>query len=700
MPFRSPKITKSERIAPSSATAEQRRISAPAVAWPREIQGTSTPAFYQTGLFRLLLVWASLLAIFYIGSCGYPRLLDQIDGQYAGAAREMISRNDWLVPTQNSIPRLRKPPLAYWMEILSLRSFGENEFAARLPICLATFAWFIATAGLAYECSRDKLTSLASSLILATFFGTFQFCHLIMPEPAFGFLTTFSFWLLVRLARVGEGSLPVRHSRPFAALFSQNLAKSDPRDPPVSEPSVAATARGKYVLRSGSFSRRAGIRLRRLLRKTASSAIATSDRQRALPQSELILLWVSMAAAVLCKGAHGLLLPLSVLSVAAIFRPALRVVCRRVIFNSTGWLIFIALVLPWYLAVEHRYPGFILDQFGNEQVNQVLGRRWPVDGDRLGLLNFWLEQFAVLFPWTLLIPGAAATTFRILRINPRISQNALLLLLWFGIYSVTITFANLQDYYLLICLPVIAIWLAWALGQGLPRLFSAWFPGLLLILLGAGGIIFSGQPIAPLLSPDGTGHGEQPTINSVASALVNVAGSTGRTLSNLLLLFGIGAIVFGLLIILFRRQKLAPIIFLPPFVLLICLLGLTGEIALQDYLSSASIASVIERNSDPNTLIVSEGDISDRTSLFFYLHRQLHWLDGIPAQEYAARRYGIGADLYLKKADVVAAWHSSRKVCIIVDNASLNSLTEDLEVAPNAVHVLATTPTDAVVVNW
>ncbi|HYZ73930.1 MAG TPA: phospholipid carrier-dependent glycosyltransferase, partial [Chthoniobacterales bacterium] len=195
MPFRSPKITKSERIAPSSV------ISAPPIAWPPEIQRTSKAAFYQTGLFRLLLVWASLLGVFYIGSCGYPRLLDQIDGQYAGAAREMISRNDWLVPTQNSIPRLRKPPLAYWMEILSLRSFGENEFAARVPICLATFGWFIATAGLAYECTREKLTSLASSLILATFFGTFQFCHLIMPEPAFGFLTTFSFWLLVRLAR-------------------------------------------------------------------------------------------------------------------------------------------------------------------------------------------------------------------------------------------------------------------------------------------------------------------------------------------------------------------------------------------------------------------------------------------------------------------------------------------------------------------
>jgi 4-amino-4-deoxy-L-arabinose transferase-like glycosyltransferase len=659
MPFRSPKITNSERIAPSSA------ISAPAVSWPPEIRGTGEPQFYRTGLFRLLLLWASLLGVFYIGSCGYPRLLDQIDGQYAGAAREMISRNDWLVPTQNSIPRLRKPPLAYWMEILSLRSFGENEFAARLPICLATFAWFIATAGLAYECTRDKLTSLASSLILATFFGTFQFCHLVMPEPAFGFLTTLSFWLLLRLARKIPG---VREGGPFSNGPQHGL---------------------KNVL-GDTVSRPIAIH------HLSSEASAKEESSITL---ELTLLWVSMAAAVLCKGAHGLLLPLGVLAVAAIFRPALWAVCRRVIFNPAGWLIFIALVLPWYLAVEHRYPGFILDQFGNEQVNQVLGRRWPVDGDHLGLLNFWLEQFAVLFPWTLLIPGAALTSFRILRRNPRISQNGLLLLLWFGIYSVAITFANLQDYYLLICLPVIAIWLAWSLNQGLPRLFSAWFPGLLLILLGAGGIIFSGQPLAPLLSPDGTGRGEQPAINSVASALVNVAGATGRTLSHILLLFGIGALAFGVLIIWFRRQKLAPVIFLPPFVLLICLLGLTGEVALQDYLSSASIASVIERNSDQNTLIISEGDISDRTSLFFYLHRQLHWLDGIPAQEYAARRYGIGADLYLKKAEVVAAWHTARKVCLIVDSHSLTSLAEELKVDPKLLHLLITTPTDVVVVN-
>jgi hypothetical protein len=199
-------------------------------------------------------------------------------------------------------------------------------------------------------------------------------------------------------------------------------------------------------------------------------------------------------------------------------------------------------------------------------------------------------------------------------------------------------------------------------------------------------------------SGDG-GRGEQPAINSVASALVNVAGGTGRTLSNVLLLFGVCAIVVGLLIVLFRRQSLAPVIILPLFVLLICLLGLAAEVALQDYLSSASIAGVIERNSDANTLIVSQGDISDRTSLYFYLRRQLHWLGGEPAQEYAARRYGKGADLYVKSADVAAAWNSPRQVCIVLDHHSLNSLAEELQVDANTIHVLATTPTDVLVVN-
>src|SRR6516165_11690339 len=86
-----------------------------------------------------------VLVAVYVGTSGVPRLFDQIDGQYAGAAREMIERGDWLTPTQDSVPRLQRPPLVYWFEIASLGVLGKNEFAARLPIALAALGWFAAT---------------------------------------------------------------------------------------------------------------------------------------------------------------------------------------------------------------------------------------------------------------------------------------------------------------------------------------------------------------------------------------------------------------------------------------------------------------------------------------------------------------------------------------------------------------------------
>src|ERR1700747_1078840 len=98
---------------------------------------------------RAWVIALGVLFAVYLVTCGVPRLFDQIDGQYAGAAREMMVRNDWLIPTQDGVPRLQKPPLVYWCEALSMSVLGVNEFAARLPVALATVGWFLATGLLA-----------------------------------------------------------------------------------------------------------------------------------------------------------------------------------------------------------------------------------------------------------------------------------------------------------------------------------------------------------------------------------------------------------------------------------------------------------------------------------------------------------------------------------------------------------------------
>ena len=98
----------------------------------------------------------------------------------------MMERGDWLIPTQNGVPRLQKPPLVYWCEVLSMSVFGVNEFGARFPVALATVGWFLATGLLARRVVGTWSAGLAGALTLAMFTGTFFFTHLVMPEAFSG----------------------------------------------------------------------------------------------------------------------------------------------------------------------------------------------------------------------------------------------------------------------------------------------------------------------------------------------------------------------------------------------------------------------------------------------------------------------------------------------------------------------------------
>jgi 4-amino-4-deoxy-L-arabinose transferase-like glycosyltransferase len=84
----------------------------------------------------------AVLALFlFLGSRG---LNEPDEGRYAELGREMAVSGDWLVPHLNGFPHFQKPPLLYWLTALSLRVFGVNEWAARLPSALAALATVLA----------------------------------------------------------------------------------------------------------------------------------------------------------------------------------------------------------------------------------------------------------------------------------------------------------------------------------------------------------------------------------------------------------------------------------------------------------------------------------------------------------------------------------------------------------------------------
>lgn len=162
-----------------------------------------------------------IVAIAYLATCGVPRLFDQIDGQYAGAAREMIARGDWLTPTQDGVPRLQKPPLVYWCEIASFSVLGTNEYAARFPVAIATIGWFVATGLVAYRITGSRRAGTAASLLLSICVGSFLFTHLVMPEPFLACIIAFTFWCLI--CGIQAGSAGKRDRWFLAAWFLISL---------------------------------------------------------------------------------------------------------------------------------------------------------------------------------------------------------------------------------------------------------------------------------------------------------------------------------------------------------------------------------------------------------------------------------------------------------------------------------------------
>lgn len=69
---------------------------------------------------------------------GHYRTLSSHEAYAVVPAREMLETGDWIVPRFAGVPRLQKPPLAYWSIAASARVCGElDEFAARLPAAVS-----------------------------------------------------------------------------------------------------------------------------------------------------------------------------------------------------------------------------------------------------------------------------------------------------------------------------------------------------------------------------------------------------------------------------------------------------------------------------------------------------------------------------------------------------------------------------------
>jgi 4-amino-4-deoxy-L-arabinose transferase-like glycosyltransferase len=144
-------------------------------------------------LLGIVLVRLALLPL-------YP-ILDQSEARYATIAMWMADRGDWVTPTMDgSTPFWAKPPLAFWLSAASIKVFGLNEFAVRLPSLLIYVAiiWMTFLIG---RDARGRAFGLLAACAFASMGLAFFMAGAVMTDPGLTLGTTMSmvaFWFAMK----------------------------------------------------------------------------------------------------------------------------------------------------------------------------------------------------------------------------------------------------------------------------------------------------------------------------------------------------------------------------------------------------------------------------------------------------------------------------------------------------------------------
>ena len=313
-----------------------------------------------------LLILTGLWLILFFAALFAPPLLDDADATHASAARHMALTGDLVTLRVDGIRYLEKAPLPYWLVAICFRLFGFNAFAAHLPqaigVLLLAFLGFF-WVDRAFSARAAFYTGLAT----LTSAGVFLFTRYFIPEVLLSlFLCT--------------------------ALYSLLRSLENNRD-------LSSTARSVNSTEPQAESRRSG----------RTSAFFS-------PAAHAYLMWTALALAVLTKGLVALVFffgtAIVYLTLTGDYKK------WRSLKPFSGSLLFLAIAAPWHILAGLRNTGgmnghgFFWFYFINEHFLRFLGRRYPMDYNKLPGSLFWSLHLVWLFPWSLFCGALLLQAYR------------------------------------------------------------------------------------------------------------------------------------------------------------------------------------------------------------------------------------------------------------------------------------------------
>ena len=400
-----------------------------------------------------ILILLGLWLVIFFAALFSPPLLDDADATHANAARHMALSGDLVTLRVNGIRYLEKAPLSYWLVAVSFRIFGFNTFAAHLPqafgvllLALLGFHWA--------ERAFHARTAFYTGLAVLTSAGVFLFTRYFIPEVLLSLFLSTALYTFLRslqpadtdpgeweraksVANRGGGEIEsitngnvkeeieltttpgapffpvsperVGHSRAIAnRTISPNPKPSLPAEGQRRE-KIPASLPGAPYLDSEMWAFAPGAN--RSLPLDTNSVLSTEAKRRVEtpaffpPALYPYSMWTALALAVLTKGLVALVFFLGAAVVHLVLTSQYKY--WRALKPLSGTLLFLAIAAPWHILAGLRNTGgmdghgFFWFYFINEHVLRFLGRRYPMDYNKLPGYLFWSLHLVWLFPWAL-----------------------------------------------------------------------------------------------------------------------------------------------------------------------------------------------------------------------------------------------------------------------------------------------------------
>ncbi len=427
--------------------------------------------------------------------------------------------------------------------------------------------------------------------------------------------------------------------------------------------------------------------------------------------SRFYLTWAALALAMLAK---GLVAPVFFCAAAVLYLWLTGDWRRwRQLRLFSGILLFLAIAAPWHILAGLRNPGaghpvgniptpgnvhgFFYFYFINEQVLRFLGRRYPVDYNKLPFVLYWSLHLVWLFPWSIYLPvvvrrawtarghwlrGMRPALYSIAERPARFrSRTTWLLAMYAAFVLVFFSLSTNQEYYTYpVYFPLLLLTAgALASEEGEPAGVSKWLTGAqaALALVGIVAAVALGYGLWSSRSiPSGSDIGALLAHRDVAGYTLSMShlfDLTGPSFAALRLPAGLAAagLLLGPVVAwVLRRQRhhfeaTVSVAFTSAVFLIAAHIALVRfEPMLSSHAMANTINHISKRGSDATLILY--GDVADGSSLLFYTQRQALLVNGRVSSVLWGSNYPDAPHVLISDADLLALWGSGPRRFLFV----------------------------------